>query len=214
MKAHLAKVSLALLSAGFLLGCQEQGSGPVGPEGPLFDGKGKGTCEFPVDEHCHGDDDGVVATFRATWESGPITGDAITLTEGNGQRFLGGERTTLNFIEDDGSLAAFLDGVTGGSICFAAKTFFGPFQFHLQPSDPKAADMLFSFTALATDGTDVNYELTSSGVATVDLPPATIIDPSFVTWTNFDIHRANGPGNKVACSGTGSLNSIMKVMRN
>ncbi len=33
MKAHLAKVSLALLSAAFLLGCQEQGSDPVGPEG-------------------------------------------------------------------------------------------------------------------------------------------------------------------------------------
>ncbi len=33
MKAHLAKVSLALLSTVFLLGCQEQGSGPVGPEG-------------------------------------------------------------------------------------------------------------------------------------------------------------------------------------
>ena len=33
MKAHLAKVSLALLSVAFLLGCQEQGAGPVGPEG-------------------------------------------------------------------------------------------------------------------------------------------------------------------------------------
>ena len=33
MKAHLAKLSLALLSAVFLLGCQERGSGPVGPEG-------------------------------------------------------------------------------------------------------------------------------------------------------------------------------------
>ena len=32
MKAHLTKVSLALLSAAFLLGCQEQGSEPVGPE--------------------------------------------------------------------------------------------------------------------------------------------------------------------------------------
>ncbi len=33
MKAHLTKVSLALLSTVFLLGCQEQGSGPVGPDG-------------------------------------------------------------------------------------------------------------------------------------------------------------------------------------
>ncbi len=33
MKAHLTKVSLALLSTVFLLGCQDMGSGPVGPEG-------------------------------------------------------------------------------------------------------------------------------------------------------------------------------------
>ncbi len=55
MKAHLAKVSLALLSTVFLFGCQEQGSGPVGP-GPEFhhrDGHGKGgpggPGTFPVD---------------------------------------------------------------------------------------------------------------------------------------------------------------------
>ncbi len=41
MKAHLAKLSLALLSTVFLLGCQEQGSGPVGPEGPQFSHKPK-----------------------------------------------------------------------------------------------------------------------------------------------------------------------------
>ena len=35
MKSHLAKVSLALLSTVFLFGCQERGSGPVGP-GPEF----------------------------------------------------------------------------------------------------------------------------------------------------------------------------------
>ena len=40
MKAHFAKLSLALLSTVFLLGCQEQGPGPVGPDteigGPNF----------------------------------------------------------------------------------------------------------------------------------------------------------------------------------
>ena len=40
MKAHLAKVSLALLSAAFLLGCQDQASSPVGLDGlgPQFGG--------------------------------------------------------------------------------------------------------------------------------------------------------------------------------
>ncbi len=53
MKAHLANVSLALLSTVFLLGCQEQGSGPVGPEGPQFD-KPDPTTGL----HDHGDDGG------------------------------------------------------------------------------------------------------------------------------------------------------------
>ncbi len=51
MKAHLTKLSLALLSTVFLLGCQEQGSGPVGPEGPQFHGT---ACE----KH-HKKDDGI-----------------------------------------------------------------------------------------------------------------------------------------------------------
>ena len=58
MKAHLAKLSLALLSAAFLLAYQEQGSGPVGPEGPQFDKKGSGTCAAAESGgHCHGDSD-------------------------------------------------------------------------------------------------------------------------------------------------------------
>ena len=39
-----------------LLGCQEQGAGPVGPE---FDKKGRGDCApKPHNVHCHDDDDG------------------------------------------------------------------------------------------------------------------------------------------------------------
>jgi hypothetical protein len=65
MKAHLTKLSLALLSTVFLLGCQEQGSGPVGPEGPQFNKPFK----LDTDEcaalgkvldaagHCHDDED-------------------------------------------------------------------------------------------------------------------------------------------------------------
>ena len=58
VKACLAKVSGALLCAGLLLGCQEQGSGPVGPDGlgPQFDRVGTGGCPSPDNKgHCHGD---------------------------------------------------------------------------------------------------------------------------------------------------------------
>lgn len=47
MKAHLAKVSLALLSTVFLFGCQDMGSGPMGPEGL--------GPEFNKPPHDHGD---------------------------------------------------------------------------------------------------------------------------------------------------------------
>lgn len=58
MKSHLAKLSLALLSAVFLFGCQEQGSEPVGPEGvgPQF---AKKDCAVdPTHPGCKDDDDG------------------------------------------------------------------------------------------------------------------------------------------------------------
>ncbi len=38
MRSDLVKLSLALLSAVFILGCQDIGSGPVGPDGPQFGG--------------------------------------------------------------------------------------------------------------------------------------------------------------------------------
>ena len=50
MKAHLAKLSLALLSTVFLFGCQDMGSEPLGP-GPGFDKPGS-VCAA----HCHDDD--------------------------------------------------------------------------------------------------------------------------------------------------------------
>ena len=61
MKSHLTKVSLALLSAAFLLGCQGQGSEPVGPEGPQFDKKDADG------NHNHGGDDGGGGALEVTF---------------------------------------------------------------------------------------------------------------------------------------------------
>ena len=88
MKAHLAKVSLALLSAVFLLGCQEQGSEPVGPEGlgPQFAAK-KCTAD-PTLPGCGGDDgdDGDPAATTLTLADGmqtpsdPLDDDPLPVT--------------------------------------------------------------------------------------------------------------------------------------
>ena len=55
MKAPLTKVSLALLSAVFILSCQDLGTGPDGLV-PQFD-KPIGNCAVPVNGHCHDDDE-------------------------------------------------------------------------------------------------------------------------------------------------------------
>ncbi len=89
MKAHLAKVSLGLLSAAFLHGCQEQGSSPVGPEGlgPEFDKPNNESCPPGVElvnGHCHGD---------ANVEDKTVT---VRLTGA-----MGGEATRLNVFSDN-----------------------------------------------------------------------------------------------------------------
>ncbi len=83
MKAHLAKLSLALLSAVFLLGCQERGSGPVGLEGlgPEFD-KPLDNCDFPdAKGHCHNGDD-VVEPEQVTLDlaDGMMTTSGLPVT--------------------------------------------------------------------------------------------------------------------------------------
>ena len=57
MKAHLAKVSLALLSAVFLLGCQDMGSGPVGPGGRGPEFAAKKCTDGPTLPGCGGGND-------------------------------------------------------------------------------------------------------------------------------------------------------------
>ena len=95
MKAHLTKLSLALLSTVFLLGCQDLGSEPVGPEGPQFDKKDSGNCAVPVKGHCHGDD-----------ELNPEGPDVdVTLTVGI--MSVGPQRATLG--TDGGTLNVFID---------------------------------------------------------------------------------------------------------
>ena len=57
--ALLAKVSLTLASVVFILGCQDLGSGPVGPDGLVPQFAKPGRCEDdPGHQSCKGDDAG------------------------------------------------------------------------------------------------------------------------------------------------------------
>ena len=71
----------ALLGVALVLGCQDLGSGPVGPDGPQFDKPvaGNPSCDDPISGHCH-DDDGDTGGNTNT---GSITlADGMTGTTG------------------------------------------------------------------------------------------------------------------------------------
>ncbi len=98
MKAHLAKLSLALLSTVFLLGCQGQGSEAVGPDGlgPEFNPPGSVSAEdCPVElqkDHCHGEggDPRFTVTMEGDISSVEHVGVANNSSILNEQRSYGG----------------------------------------------------------------------------------------------------------------------------
>ncbi len=79
------------------------------------------------------------------------------------------------------------------------------------PSDPVNATVGFWFTANGKDGTpDINYVLQFDGVIAGETWPA-VGGSSTITGGPFTLEHSSGPGNKVACTDTGSLNSVIEV---
>ena len=226
MKAHLTKVSLALLSTVFLLGCQDLGPEPVGPEGLLFDKKGTGPCAPPEEQiHCHGDDEPTgEATFTATFVNS--AGEDCTVA-GVGCQILG----TIDMIESAVGLTSrtMLDltffrneaVITGGTICFnsrsvadPASVFKAPFQITVKKNElPNVRTFFGGFKAKGTDGSEVKYALHLPGV--VRGGGTFSPDPGAITMIElkplFSMNHSNGPGKSVACTGTGPLSSFIKV---
>ena len=94
MKFDLTKVSLALVSLVFILGCQDQALGPVGPDGPQFDKKGtpgddcpEGLVQKVRDEngHCH--------SVEEPPEDAPKFNITMVSTAGAGPNFVAIETT-------------------------------------------------------------------------------------------------------------------------
>ena len=112
MKAHLAKLSLALLSTVFLLGCQDMGSEPVGPEGlgPEFNKPNSGNCGLV---HCHGDEPGATLDleFGMVFTGLPVgvTESDRKLTSNNGELM---HVITMSFMKADGSAYEITDCVS------------------------------------------------------------------------------------------------------
>ena len=217
MKAHLAKVSLALLSTVFLLGCQEQGSEPVGPE---FDKKGTGDCaDKPHNVHCHGDDDGgggkVTGTFTAAFTDDVTSGEDVQLNEGQTQLTTGGTPATLDltFFRDDGIAPGWATCFNSGTAVSPASVFTGPLGINFKKNDPVDVEIQFNFDAKGTDGTTVRSGFGLHGeIQDPENWPA-VAGASTIEVTTYVMIHGNGPGSAVACTGSGNVNVTIVVTR-
>ena len=190
MKAHLAKLSLALLSTVFLLGCQDMGSGPVGPEGPQFN------KPDPITGlHNHGDKEPTeVPKFTVK-----VTGDDIFSTDaggGNGVLYdaNGNGVTAMGFQMD---ISSILDAVTCA-------------EGHSALPDVLTGNLVFG--NFLNDHIALNFDHNRAGhwfqMGLEDLPetwPATMtVDDVFVTQSTGEWSIQNqGKNHRDGCTGEG-----------
>ena len=225
MKTQRAVLPLAFLSAAFMLGCQDQGSEPVGPEGlaPLFH-------VSPKHPDGHGGDGGdgdnpgspfYKYTFTGDITTAPSTADAKP-TVGNDQN---GDVVLQHCCDNPGVLEALklssglLDQFElGGEQCFVGDITSAEFGGGLTP-DKKVVNKVvarFRFTAQDKSGTPgVVYWLSLDGMVTTPeeldgTPTGGIFPPepgetTTVTFTDASIGAARSKKEKNACSGDGGL---------
>lgn len=235
MKTHLTKVSLALLSAAFLLGCQDQGSEPVGPDvvvlpfEPQFDKKGTPGDDCLGDGvrdpkgHCHGDEvPSGDATFTATF-SVDLTGGGTLFGPGGGKEVLqSGFQVDIPLVFNEAPffLETPLDGYTEieGKNCFADGASDGILQIGKKTPNSAEASVQYFFTAWdKTRTTRVTYHLKLSGDLIPEQWVPALVDQETTingsgTRTTFEVKNNNSPAG-LACKGTGTVNFTVVVKR-
>ena len=239
MKAHLTRVSVALLSAVLILGCQDVATGPDGLV-PQFDKKGfpNPNCEMPDTKgHCHGDEDpGTVPTPAAPFvEISHITGDIATVTDPitvdsgrkDTQISFGGpgiyaEQIVLseNFVKSQPGW-----GTGDRSVCFEDKngnrTWGGLSAGAREGKGARVDDVgeaivSYYFVALGIDGeTPLGYALEVTGTFTTSVPGAAFVpgvnEYTTVTWDG-GLMWVNNGGDGQGCVGGGGKQSVLKTV--
>ena len=224
MKSNLTRVSFALLSAVFILGCQDLGSGPVGPDGlvPQFDKKGTGDCELPGHNvHCHGDDgdtggdDPGSPFYQYTFTSSVITTLPSTAIGVRGSP--SGKQVYLSCgVEECAdellklSKGLLLDNSdTERDLCFGDGLSTDLWIGHVSPingGDGLFANFLFRATDIGGDSIGYRLRLFSSEV--VGPFPPKIEESVTVAFTTYFIEPALNK-EKNACSGAGNLDDFV-----
>ena len=219
MKAHLTKISLALLSTVFLLGCQEQGSGAVGPDGlgPEFTHKGP--------EHGKPGDDGgdnpgspfYKYTFAGDITTDPGTAFGIGGTGGNSGD-VGLQGRVLSKDEKLVLSIALLAAVDDAPTCFGGTFPLDDFLGVLIPDkqDMDEVEARFLFDAFDKGGNPIRYRLSLDGTvtATTDFDdgifPPEDGETTTVTFTTFSI-GAQRNKEKNGCSRADNLPTTTTV---
>ncbi len=218
MKAHLTKVSLALLSTVFLLGCQEQGSEPVGPEGLGVQANKTG------EPHTHGGGGGgggetEAATYTVTYTGdittipSPVTGIPHPGKPGTALQTGGAAGSTDRIVLSD----AFVSGVphNDAKSCFKiteeGKRVFGFVGAIIRLRKNKGIEGQYFFSAFGIDGTTpVGYQILLTGTATGDPAP----DPdatTTVTWEGDALLGGQNESEVSACAAGGSDRSTVPL---
>ena len=238
MKTQSLTTALAFLVAAFMWGCQEQGSGPVGLDGPQFDKpfpelEGE-LCDEAVEGvfrdakgHCHGDEEppppGDEATFTATFLDDCDPSGGFIACDVTGEVDLVGPHAAKKVLSKEPKVLGelFLPGlqttITDGAACFGTdQRFSADLQIRQDKAGSAEANIWFGFTAKRKDGNDgdVNYllELLEGVIAPSGNWPA-VNGPSTITGGKFKIGHHFGPGREFACTGTGSLFFSALVVR-
>ena len=214
-----------LLGAAFLLGCQEQASSPVAPDGPQFDQPGS-VCLG----HCAHNDEDDEARFSVellvlddVGEDCDLSG-AVNPCDVTGGGFLLGPHGKKKSLQQEHGVnlalvlsSSFQANVTGdGTACFASGQPFsaGMIISQEKPGDPPGnASIQFFFDAEGTDNSPVNYVLQLlDGVLPGNWPA--VGGASTITGGKFNLGHSNGPGRKFACTATGvALNFTIVIER-
>ena len=230
MKAHLTKVSLALLSTVFLFGCQNLGSGPVGPVGPQFDMRDAETetsCGLLVgkvfrNSHCHdGEEPTPAATYSITHSGDHFTtDDPITGTPGSGKP---GTSVSFGNVHSRETIilselfVAQLAGFGNIDKCFPKTGGIRAFGVRggLRAGKGNIVTGLYTFLAFGTNGTTtVWYSLEPTATFVTSTSGAAFApDPgeaTTVTWDGGLLHSEGEVTGTTACVGGGGKHSAQK----
>ena len=235
MKSNLTKVSIALLSVVFILGCQDLG--PVGPDGlvPQFDKKGTAgdLCPGGIQNvgpfrdakgHCHGDDepDPVEdATFTADFTGPDVDGvaDPLSGPQSGKKKLSGGGVHQPDILLTFTTFLQTANGYTGeeGANCFPAGVYGGSMGIFQNTPGSDEAIIHYNFDGQdkVNEGTVIRYALLLRGVLVPaewvpEIGETAVIDGANGT---FEIAPGHGPG-ATSCKGTGDVDFTIEVVLN